>query len=497
MKIKAIVYFFILVLFPLSTFAQSTSNLSITKTQDYRDDTVKRHEIKAIYAANSGELGIIRESSFRLYYEVFDETYQKVFEQSIKKEKKENFVGFVSHGNQIKVLTVQSPKNKERVVYCYTFDIAARKYQKRKLFQTEVEKNQPIFSGASKRQTSFQISPNGQYFTIATDDIKKNLNSYDLRLYDSQSLELIYHKNYNSHEEKFYEPNDVYVTNEKEIYVVGKQFLKGRAQKKEGKSNYNFILNKITDTNVDTKAIEIENKHIQSLKINNKETLQLIGFFSEKNVSRLKGVCNFIVDKNSLEIKDQKLIDLPQSVFEDLYGYRKANKKKNKELANFFIDYIIEDNLGNTFILAEEFYVTTTYTYNQFGGMTTQTFHYEDILALKLNSEGNLEWGRSIFKRSTKPSYNVFYKDETLHVFLNSGKELLEKEDGRTKVSVGLLESTALYDIEFTSNGEVSYNKLQNNKGNAKYWPRFGIETKGKFVLESHGKLAKHFMILE
>ena len=65
-------------------------------------------------------------------------------------------------------------------------------------------------------------------------------------------------------------------------------------------------------------------------------------------------------------------------------------------------------------------------------------------------------------------------KNGELHVILNSGKNLTEKTDGRTKASKGWFESSALYDFVYSATGEVSYDKIQDNKGNTFYAPFYG-----------------------
>ena len=133
----------------------------------------------------------------------------------------------------------------------------------------------------------------------------------------------------------------------------------------------------------------------------------------------------------------------------------------------------------------------------QFGGTTTTVYHYDDIFVLKINKEGQLVWGRSIFKRSTSPSYNAFLKNDKLYIILNSGKKLLKKKDGRTKVSQGLFESSSLYNIIFSKNGEVVYEKIQDNKRKTFYLPYFGNYDFDRFIMPNNVINRKKFMILE
>ncbi|MGE5943573.1 MAG: hypothetical protein ACM31G_04445, partial [Flavobacteriales bacterium] len=90
-----------------------------------------------------------------------------------------------------------------------------------------------------------------------------------------------------------------------------------------------------------------------------------------------------------------------------------------------------------------------------------------------------------------------FIKDSKLHVILNSGKNLIEKEDGRVKVSQGLFESSSLYDIVYSDNGDVTYDKIQDNKNKTRYSPYFGIFKENRFITIGSDEGKKRFLILE
>jgi len=480
-------------------FAQKTSTLTVKESLVYKDK-VKAGEILSIYTSENNLTGIVRESKKNLLFDVFDDKLNKIHSKVIETNKKEIYVGSLFYNDEIKVFTIFSPSKKERIVYCHIYSLKDNTHKKIELFSTTVEKNYNIFSGKSKGESRFAISPNSEYLVIITDHKSKNSNSYTARIFDASSLKLQFQKKYQDHQEKYFEPNDLIIDDEGTAFVLGKLFLQGRKLKKKGKANYQFVLNKITKNQVEKVTVNLgEDEHINSLMITEKKRkLSLIGFYSEKNINRIKGTCAFDIDQNLMKITGKKLDELPLKVFEDLYGYRRSKKKKNKELSSFVVDYLIEDSKGNTFLLAEEFYITTTYVSNgQYGGYWVTTYHYDDILILKFNKNGDLEWGRSIFKRATSPSYNAFLKDDKLHVILNSGKNLTEKKDGRTKASKGWFESSALYDFEYQSNGEVFYNKIQNNKGKTYYLPYLGSYNNGKFIMASDARKKKQFMILE
>ena len=482
-------------------FAQSTTKLKVSESAEY-EDNIKTIGILAIHTTESGETAIIRNGKKTFLFDIFDTKLNKTFSKAVEANKEEEYVGDLFYNNQIKLFTVYSPEKDERILYCHTLDLTTKSYTKTTIFKVNVEKNQSLFGSRKKHNTNFALSPNGNYFAIATDNITKNKNSYTIRVFNSKNEKLLYSKSYQEDENKKFEHNDLYVDNDATAYSLGKLFIDGNSNKKSnGTANYQFVLNKITQDKTNFILLDLENEHVKSLSISHTNNeLHLLGFYSELNENRIKGGCDFAIDTNSLTIKGKKTQVLPKQVYEDLYGYKTAERKKDKEkeLRNFEIDYVLRDSANNSFLIAEEFYITQVYVSTGMGGGYMQTvYHYDDILILKFSANGDLVWGRSVYKRSNQPSYNAFIKNEQLHIILNSGKNLTEKSDGRTKLSKGWLESTSLYDIEYSETGEASYNKIQDNSGNEYYLPYYGTYEANKFIMMNDESRKKVFMILE
>ncbi len=489
----------IAILWFLNLTAQTTT-LKVSESEAYKDK-VKAKNIHAIHTTANGLTGVIREAKRDILFDIFDKDLNKIFSEVVEIEKKEHFVGELFYDEEIKFFTVYSPKKTERIIYCHIFNLKDRSLKKKKLFETSVEKKQILFSGQNKRQTSFAISPNGEYFAVTTDDIKKNANSYQIRVFNTNDLSLKFIKNFQEDENRFYEHNDLLIDNSATVFALGRLFIDGKSQKKGGDANYEFVLNKISESNIENVNLQLGEQHIQSLNLSViEDQLHVLGFYSEERSGKIKGGCNFIIDFESLDVLSNKTYELPIEVYEDLYGKKRAERKKGKELKRFYVDYVLKDEDNNTYILAEEFYTVQRYmsTGMNGAGYWVTEFHYDDILVFKFDNTGNLGWGRSIFKKSQEPSYNAFLKNGKLHVLLNSGKNLKEKNDGRTKVSQGFLESSALYDMVFSENGEVSYDKIQDNSGNTSYTPYYGTFENNKFIMtSSRGGKKNQFMILE
>ena len=489
---------FLSVFFVISIYSQNQTSLQVIESKPFHD-SVEAPDVVAMQTNETGDTGVIRFNTRQMLFDVFNASLERISNAIIDIERKEEFRASLYFENQIKVITLYAPSSKERVVYCYTFNINSKSYTKKQLFQKTLESNTALFSGANKRQTNFAQSPNGKYLAMTTDNIKKKSNSYAIHLFDANTLEVVFEQSYQENIEKYFELNDLAVDNDANVFVLGKLFMEGRKNKIDKKANYEFVLNKVNTSKIDVQSIALDQEQIKSLTISFKNhKLHLLGFYSERNVNKIKGGCDFQVNPNTLVVENKQLSQLPIAVFEDIFGEDNAEDKKDKELSNYFVDYTIEDANGNTYLLAEEFFVTSTYISNgQFGGYTTTTPHYNNILILKLNASGTLEWGRSVFKKANTPSYNAFLKENQLHVILNSGKNLKDKEDGRVKVSKGIFESSALYDFAYSENGEVTYTKIQDNKGANFYQPAYGAYKNDQFIMINTRGSEKSLMILK
>ncbi len=495
---KSYLNIYLLFLCACFNFSAQTSYFDIKESNAYKDQ-YRSTTILSIYTTNQNLTLVTRKSKSTLIFETFDKNATGKKIKSVELHKKENFVGEFFYNNQVRIFMVESPSKAKRILNCYTLNLSTFSTTKSTLLETTVKKKSALFSGQNKRQTNFSISPNKKFIAITTDNVKKNSNSYDVHLFNAETLSPVFTKGYYANEEKFYTSSDMAVDNNGIVFSIGKEYFKGKRERKKAKANYSYVITKVDQNNITTGKIELtEDEYIKNMNLSfHQKKLRLIGYYSQDKVFGIKGVSQFLVDKNTLAVLEKKKAPLPTQVFEDLYGYRNAKSKKDSELTSFNLDYILEDENGNTFLIAEEFYAVQVYVSNGMnGGYYMTTYHYDDILITKLDANGNLKWGRSIFKRATEPSYNAFLNNDKLFILLNSGKKLSDKSDGRLKVSKGWFESTALYAFVYDVDGNLDYEKIQDNKGKTKYIPYLGNYNNGKFVMYNHSKGRKKIMIL-
>ena len=78
---------------------------------------------------------------------------------------------------------------------------------------------------------------------------------------------------------------------------------------------------------------------------------------------------------------------------------RKEAKGKEVELFSYDLDEIIFDNSGGAVLIGEQYFITTSTSTDSNGRTrTTYRYHYNDIIVVKISSDGNIDWAEKIPK---------------------------------------------------------------------------------------------------
>ncbi len=86
--------------------------------------------------------------------------------------------------------------------------------------------------------------------------------------------------------------------------------------------------------------------------------------------------------------------------FESARSKKRMEKKDDYEAPNLSVRDIVVEGDGSVLITCEEYYVViSTYTNSNGSTYTTYTYYYEDILASKINANGNFAWVKKIPKK--------------------------------------------------------------------------------------------------
>lgn len=133
--------------------------------------------------------------------------------------------------------------------------------------------------------------------------------------------------------------------------------------------------------------------------------------------------------------------------FESRRKQRKIEKDDDYEAPNLQVRNIIVEKDGSILLACEEYFVTESSHYRSGSGTmggyytTSYTYHYDDILASKIDASGNFLWMRKIPKRQqgTRGRGTMSFKlisDETGYYFLyldNKKNENMEEDDTPAK----------------------------------------------------------------
>lgn len=136
---------------------------------------------------------------------------------------------------------------------------------------------------------------------------------------------------------------------------------------------------------------------------NNTNRIYIGGFYSDKKNGNLYGVLYTYYDVVQGTFVNKKTIPFTESMA-NATGYR----NKSKAFNDFRAKQLIIKNDGGFVLIAENFYITTRNGYNPgFGyyswyyqsvSTSIREYHYEDILALSYDGNGNNEWCKFIRK---------------------------------------------------------------------------------------------------
>lgn len=498
---KRLILISIVFLMQLGATAQSNF-FEVAETKPFKDSKRNTY-LEAVFTVSNNNIVAVRSAKRKLLISNFNDQYSIDSDIELELERKEEYLGSNIDDTSIKIFTILKIDKRTRELYCHNYDLDSKTVKKSLLYTTKRDEKRISkygILGGRKHSQNFRGSLNGDYVAFAVDNINAKSNSYAIRVFD-RNLQEVYSTSYYSEIEKHFAFDDFIVTDEAEVICVGKLYKQGKRDKKKGKANYEYVIHKVSEGGTTSNTIDLGENFVQELRFAQTESqLRLMGFYSEKNSWAMKGALSY--NFTGTDISEISLVQkpFPESIYKDIFREKRAErlKDKEKELSNYYLDHALVDEAGNSYLLAEQFYISTTTTGGVNGAIMTQTqYHYDNILVIKFDNQGNIQWGRSILKVDSQPSYNAFVVENKLHVFLNASKNIGEKADGRKKLKRGLFSSTALYDVVFDiETGDQTYEKIQENKGKTVYRPYLGTYDYDKFVMANLSKSKKQFLIL-
>jgi len=199
--------------------------------------------------------------------------------------------------------------------------------------------------------------------------------------------------------------SDYQVSNQGNAYLLGKEYEKGRREVKDGEPNYKFRLLSYVNNGKDLEDYVIQSdEHFLSemkIKINPNEDILCGGFYNDLSRSiGIKGSYFMRVDGKSKEVTSKSFNEFGYDFItqhmtqrQEKRAAKREKKGKDLELFRYEMDDIIMRDDGGAILVAEQYYsYTSSYTNSQGRTVYTTNFVFNDILAINIDSDGQIEW---------------------------------------------------------------------------------------------------------
>lgn len=316
---------------------------------------------------------------------------------------------------------------------------------------------------ASGFTTTLLFNKEKTAFAISTHHKKGKDNKHTIYVFDASLKKLIEYDFSSEVEEKNYAFEHFTLSKDQQkAYLTAKAyFRKKRFAITDRKFQYELV--QISNDGGNTQAFIDVNKYPEALNpilIGNK--LVCIGFYADRKDNRYNGIAYFDLDPSTLDIKEKKYHEFSPQFMIDKFG-----RDEDKDVKNLIFKEVVVDN---DFIVfnAEEYFVTTSYQSDVSGTrLKIDRYHYNDIVSVKLNTDGDMVWARNINKTEVTQgdaaytSYSSFTKDNNTYFFISTASENPQQlTDERLVFKQGLSQNRNIFVVKLDKDGRMNYEKI-------------------------------------
>lgn len=344
---------------------------------------------------------------------------------------------------------------------------------------------------ATDSDISIVVNENRTSYSIILDYKNPKQKGYLLYLFNAESEKIFFKEELIESKEKNYVLQNFQVSEDgKSVFILAKNY-----NNKVKELKYSFELSQISATETKIKTIEIEDKFIKSLKLNfYNNSIYCIGFYSEKSYEDNDGLSFFKFNKQNLDSEKIKYSPFTNQFIQDKFG-----KETDKDIKDLKIKTVLFEN-DNILLNAEEEY---EYTNNSPNGNGVVTYVFNDIVSVKLNTDGELIWSRNINKKQSYTysddsfvSYFSTIKNGISYFFINASEKIKELKNERIEFKDVNPNKANLYLLTIDSTGNFNYQLLLDDESIEVTY----IVSKGIFISDSYyflGRKGKKKQILK
>jgi len=379
--------------------------------------------------------------------------------------------GFLKNG-QLNLLFLNYNESRGAYEYwAHTSPIIDFNFKERKLLSIASEAvNDPVGKNYYNRDfsrgftTAILFNEDKDGFVISTHHKKGKQNKHMIHMFDAALNKKFEYDFSDEIEEKNYAFENVAFSSDLQTaYIVGKAYFKKRRFRvDERKFQYELI--KVSQYGSKTQSFVDPGKYPEALyPVLIKDKLVCVGFYADRKDNRYNGIAYFDVNPNTLDIKSQKYNGFSQQFMDDKFG-----REEDKDIKNLVFKGVEVTGKGEIFFNAEEYFVSSSLETTGAGQrIKIERYHHNDIVSVKLDTNGNMKWARNINKTEVTQgdgayaSYSSYCKDGNTYFFICTASEnpqLISNE--RLIFKQGFSRNRNVFLISLDENGVMDYEKI-------------------------------------
>lgn len=441
----------------LSLFAQDdemerSSEVKITKSEPY---PVVDAYSKFYYRLANDEILAIKSTKKGMLFQKFSGENLNLKSSFLEEF---DFKGSVSYGiyelnsNLVKLYSILDKKAGIESLYALTIDKEKGGFngEPKLLLTVEKEISSFGFARTSYNLFSFDISADKKVFAVkyryksAVKDDSKNNDVFGMHVFDSELNELWKSDFTMPYTESLMDNLDFSVDSEGNgFFLIKKLKEEQKMRNRNDPDNQSIaILIASSDGSLNEVEFSLGDFLIDDvvMKENKNGDIICAGYYRKPKSYGVDGTFVSILD-NKGNLSTPKFYEFSLDFIKMYKRISERGKKKMEEadendkltLANLTMrDVEILDDGG--IVLAGEIFYITTYTDSK--GNTHTTYHYDDVIVVKINADGELGWMQKYPKRSTTESFRLFTSEKYTYIlFTDNPKNADLPEDQNPHLS--------------------------------------------------------------
>jgi hypothetical protein len=320
--------------------------------------------------------------------------------------------------------------------------------KKNVLFARQVNKTTLLPEGEKKKIGEIDISGGSRYnrgdfnFRISRDSSKVAV-FYALPYNDDEPQALgfnVLDDNLNSiwekqtqlpYKDELFDVESYKVDNKGNVYLLGLVYKDKRKNKRKGQPNYSYEVFAYSDKGNALKQypVSLDDRFLTDMQIEviDDKNLVCAGFYSAKGTFSIGGTYFLTIDLATKGIKtksfkefDLDFITQNMTEREAERVARREEKGEEAELYEYDLDKLLVGKDGSAILIGEQYFMKaitqTMYINGRPSTTTNYHYYYNDIIAVKVNPVGKIEWAEKVAKTQHTINDNGFYSSYTMAI---------------------------------------------------------------------------------